>query len=61
MLGSGWRTLHIIEMLEQDLGVPVIHPVPARVWEFQKRLHINESIEGYGHLVEAMPALNIQR
>jgi maleate cis-trans isomerase len=48
-------------MLEQDLGVPVIHPVPARVWEFQKRLHINESIEGYGHLVEAMPALNIQR
>ena len=55
MLGSGWRTLHIIELLEQDLGVPVIHPVPARVWEFQKRLHVNEKIEGFGHLVREMP------
>ncbi len=57
MLGSGWRTLHIIDMLEQDLGVPVIHPVPARVWEFQKRLHINERIEGYGSLVATMPEM----
>ncbi|MFM1814938.1 MAG: hypothetical protein RLZ98_1633 [Pseudomonadota bacterium] len=57
MLGSGWRTLHIIEMLEQDLGVPVIHPVPARVWEFQKRLHVNESREGVGVLMREMPAL----
>ena len=59
MLGSGWRTLHIIEMLEQDLEVPVIHPVPARVWEFQKRLHINEKIEGFGSLVATMPKLVI--
>jgi maleate isomerase len=57
MLGSGWRTLHIIEMLEQDLGVPVVHPVPARVWEFQKRLHINEKKQGYGTLVASMPAM----
>jgi maleate isomerase len=57
MLGSGWRTLHIIEMLEQDLGVPVIHPVPARVWEFQKRLHINEKQSGFGTLLETMPAM----
>ncbi len=57
MLGSGWRTLHIIEMLEQDLGVPVIHPVPARVWEFQKRLHVNEVREGFGRLLRDMPSL----
>ncbi len=55
MLGSGWRTLHIIDLLEQDLQVPVIHPIPARVWEFQKRLHINERIEGFGSLVGTMP------
>jgi hypothetical protein len=30
LLGSGWRVLPVIDMLEQDLGVPVIHPVPAR-------------------------------
>lgn len=57
MLGSGWRTLHIIDILEKDLQVPVVHPVPARVWEFQKRLHVFEPQEGYGALLETLPAL----
>jgi len=55
MLGSGWRTLDIIATLEQDLGVPVVHPVTARVWEFQKRLHVREPRSGYGHFLEALP------
>ncbi len=55
MLGSGWRTLDIIATLEQDLQVPVVHPVTARVWEFQKRLHVNEPIRGYGHFLETLP------
>jgi maleate isomerase len=55
MLGSGWRTLNIIQTLEQDLQVPVVHPVPARVWEIQKRLHVREPRHGFGHLLEAMP------
>ena len=55
MLGSGWRTLDIIDTLEQDLGVPVIHPVTARVWEIQKRLHVNEPQAGYGWLLADMP------
>ena len=57
MLGSGWRTLDIIDLLEKDLGVPVVHPVTARVWEFQKRLHVNEKRTGYGYLLEALPPL----
>lgn len=57
MLGSGWRTLHIVDMLEKDLGVPVVHPVTARVWEFQRRLHVNEPRKGYGHLLEALPPM----
>jgi len=57
MLGSGWRTLHIVDLLEKDLGVPVVHPVTARVWEFQKRLHVNEKRSGYGHLLEALPSM----
>ena len=55
MLGSGWRTLDIIALLEQDLQVPVIHPVPARVWAIQKRLHVRQPIKGYGKLLEEMP------
>jgi maleate isomerase len=55
MLGSGWRTLDIIATLEQDLQVPVVHPVTARVWEFQKRLHVREPIRGYGHFLETLP------
>lgn len=55
MLGSGWRTLDIIETLEQDLGVPVIHPVTARVWEIQKRLNVHEPRDGYGFMLADLP------
>ncbi|OGQ84742.1 MAG: hypothetical protein A3F90_12410 [Deltaproteobacteria bacterium RIFCSPLOWO2_12_FULL_60_19] len=55
MLGSGWRTLDIIKPLEEDLQVPVIHPVPARVWSLQKRLHVRQPVKGYGQLLEEMP------
>jgi maleate isomerase len=55
MLGSGWRTLDIIETLEQDLQVPVVHPVTARVWEIQKRLRVREPRRGFGHLLAALP------
>src|ERR1700704_1656825 len=55
MLGSGWRTLDIIETLEQDLPVPVVHPVTARVWKIQKRLHVREPRQGFGHLLAALP------
>ena len=51
MLGSGWRTLDIIATLEQDLGVPVVHPVTARAWEIQKRLRVRKPVKGYGRLL----------
>jgi maleate isomerase len=55
MLGSGWRTMDIIHLLEEDLQVPVVHPVPARVWAVQKRLHVRQPVKGFGHLLEEMP------
>jgi maleate cis-trans isomerase len=55
MLGSGWRVLDIIEPLEQDLGVPVVHAVPARVWSIQRRLHLRQPVNGYGRLLASMP------
>lgn len=54
MLGSGWRTLDIVQTLEDDLGVPVVHPVPARCWEIQKRLTVCQKIPGYGRLLAEM-------
>jgi maleate isomerase len=54
LLGSGWRVLPVIEPLEQDLGVPVIHPVPARCWEIQRRLSIRQPVKGFGRLLAEM-------
>lgn len=55
MLGTGWRCLDIVRLLEEDLQVPVVHAVPARVWAVQKRLHIRQKVKGYGKLLEEMP------
>jgi maleate isomerase len=55
MLGTGWRCLDIIRLLEDDLQVPVIHPVPARVWSVQKRLHVRQPVRGFGRLLIEMP------
>jgi maleate isomerase len=54
LLGTGWRVLPVIDLLEQDLGVPVIHPVPARCWEMQLRLSIRQRVPGYGRLLAEM-------
>lgn len=55
MLGTGWRCLSILHLLEEDLRVPVVHPVPARVWAVQKRLHVRQPQKGFGRLLEQMP------
>jgi maleate isomerase len=55
MLGPAWRTLDIVEMLEQDLGVPVIHAIPAQCWDIQRHLHVRQPVKGYGRLVAEMP------
>ncbi len=54
LLGTGWRVLPVIDLLERDLGVPVVHPVPARCWEIQLRLSIREPVKGYGRLLAEM-------
>lgn len=54
LLGSGWRVLEVVDLLEQDLGVPVLHPVPARCWEIQRRLSVNQPVAGYGRLLAQM-------
>jgi maleate isomerase len=55
MLGPAWRTLGIVAMLEQDLGVPVVHAIPAQCWDIQRHLTVRQPIEGYGRLLAEMP------
>ncbi len=55
LLGSGWRVLDVVEPLEQDLGVPVLHAVGARVWAVQRRLHVRQPVRGFGRLLAELP------
>jgi maleate cis-trans isomerase len=56
MLGPAWRTLDIVEKLEDDLGVPVIHAVPAQCWDIQRHLNVRQPVFGFGQLIAEMPS-----
>jgi maleate cis-trans isomerase len=55
LLGSGGWGVKDIIMAENDLGVPVVHPVAARVWYVQKKLKIKNPIKGASYLLETLP------
>ena len=55
MLGGGWRVLDIVEVLEQDLQVPVLHSVPARVWSTQQHFKVGQRTQGFGRLLSELP------
>jgi maleate cis-trans isomerase len=54
MLGPAWRTLDIIDALEQDCRVPVVHAVPSQCWDTQRHLGLNQKIPGFGRLLAEM-------
>jgi maleate cis-trans isomerase len=57
LLGSGaWRVVDVVAA-EEDLNVPVVHPVAARVWYVQKRLHVRQPIQGNGRLLAELPEI----
>lgn len=55
LLGSGWHVLDIIDLLEQDFEIPVVHPIASRIWTIQNHLHVREKIQGYGRLLRDLP------
>jgi maleate cis-trans isomerase len=55
MLGSAWKTVALIDRLEKDTGLTIVHAGPARAWETQLRLGLRHSIPGYGRLLAEMP------
>jgi maleate cis-trans isomerase len=46
----------LVAPLEKELGVPVVQPICARIWEIERRLKVHEPIKGYGRLLETLPA-----
>jgi maleate isomerase len=56
MLGPAWHTLDIIERLEEELRVPVVHAIPVQCWDIQRHLDIREPVQGFGRLIAEMPA-----
>ena len=55
MLGSAWKSVEIIEPLERDTGLTVVHAGPARAWGTQLKLGLRHPIKGYGRLLAEMP------
>lgn len=55
--GGAWRTEGIVEMLEQDLKVPVVHANIAQAWEIMKRLNVNQPKPGLGRLLGELPEM----
>jgi maleate isomerase len=57
LLGPAWQCADIVETMEQDFGVPVVHHTTALCWEIQKRLHVHQPIAGFGRLLRELPPL----
>ena len=55
MLGPAWRASDIIEKPESELGVPVVHALPAQCWDIQRHLKARIPVKGFGRLAAEMP------
>jgi len=55
LLGSGAWQIKDIVAAENDLGVPVVHPVAARLWYVQKMLRVRNPLKGASRLLEELP------
>ena len=53
--GGGWQTARVVEMLETDLQVPVVHATICQAWQIHKRLSVRETTPGFGRLLAELP------
>ena len=53
--GGGWQTARVVAVLEQDLGVPVVHATICQAWQIHKHLSVRETAPGYGRLLAELP------
>jgi maleate isomerase len=53
--GGGWQTARVVELLEKDLGIPVVHATICQAWQIHKHLDVRETRPGYGRLLSELP------
>jgi maleate isomerase len=53
--GGGWQTARVVELLERDLGIPVVHATICEAWQIHKHLDVRETKPGYGRLLTELP------
>jgi len=53
--GGGWQTVRVVELLEKDLGIPVVHATICQAWQIHKHLDVRETKPGYGRLISELP------
>jgi maleate isomerase len=53
--GGGWQTVRVVELLEKDLGIPVVHATICQAWQIHKHLEVRETKPGYGRLLSELP------
>jgi maleate isomerase len=53
--GGGWQTVRVVQMLENDLGIPVVHATICQAWQIHKRLRVRETKPGLGRLLAELP------
>ena len=53
--GGGWQTARVVELLEMDLGIPVVHATICQAWQIHKHLDVRETKPGYGRLLSELP------
>lgn len=49
--GVGMPTIEVLEVLERDLGKPVISSASAMMWNALRTARVNAPVEGYGRLL----------
>lgn len=53
--GGGWQTARVVQLLETDLQVPVVHASLAVAWTIHKHLSVRETRPGMGRLLTELP------
>jgi maleate isomerase len=53
--GGGWQTVRVVELLERDLGIPVVHATICEAWQIHKHLSVRTTTPGLGRLLAELP------
>jgi len=53
--GGGWQTARVVELLEKDIGIPVVHATICEAWQIHKTLSVRATTPGFGRLLAELP------